>query len=262
MSEEPSLGDAPFPPGSAWSGEARALLERAIERHGGWPAWRAAGRISLRLEALGGLVPLAKGLGRTFPKPGRVDVWPREGRAIFGDYPAAGGQGVFSRGEVRLIDAHGGGVSADARHRTSFSGARRYRRWSPVDALYFFGYAVTHYHGLPFTLVDGRPLGMASASLGGRRLRGVRVALPPSLHTHCRTQTFFFGDDGLLLRHDYVADIIGSWARGAHLWEDFTEVGGLAVARRRRVLVRIGARTLPVIALRAELQVASASAPA
>ena len=34
-------------------------------------------------------------------------MWPREAVALFSDYPAAGGQGVFSARAVRLLDAHG-----------------------------------------------------------------------------------------------------------------------------------------------------------
>jgi hypothetical protein len=32
----------------------------------------------------------------------------------------------------------------------------KYRRWSPIDALYFFGYALWHYHVLPFALAEAQ----------------------------------------------------------------------------------------------------------
>ena len=90
--------------------------------------------------------------------------------------------------------------------------------------------------------------------IGGRALTGVEVELPASLHTHSRRQTFFFDDEGLLRRHDYVADIVGFWARGAHRWDDFVEVGGLPVARRRHVVARVGRVETPaaLIALHAD----------
>jgi hypothetical protein len=168
------------------------------------------------------------------------------------DFPAPGRRGVFSAGQVQLID----GVTlleARAQPRASFAGLGKLRRWSPLDALYFFGYALAHYHALPFSLVDGRPLRLRRARSAGRRLTGVEVALPSSLHTHSARQTFFFDDEGLLRRHDYVADIIGWWARGAHRWEDFVEVGGMPVARRRHVVLRLGAVEVPaVVALHAQ----------
>ena len=55
-------------------------------------------------------------------------------------------------------------------------------------------------------------------------------------------------------RHDYVADIVGWWARGAHRWDDLVEVGGLLLARRRHVVARLGRVEIPsVVALHAEL---------
>jgi hypothetical protein len=242
----------PFGPSSPWTGEARALLERAIDRHGGWPAWRGAGGVALRLEALGGLVPEHKGLGETFPTPTRLEVWPRRGIVVMHDFPVPGRRGVFSGGEVRLFD---GDTLLEARAdaRTSFGGARKRRRWAPLDALYFFGYALAHYHSLPFSLASARPLQVQRARSAGRALTGVAVELPAALHTHCRRQTFFFDDEGLLRRHDYVAEIVGWWARGAHRWDDYVDAGGVLVARRRHVVARLGHIETPIVALHATL---------
>jgi hypothetical protein len=241
----------------AWTGEAGALLERAIERHGGWAAWEALTAVTFAPRTMGGMVPSLKGLGRTFHFPPRIDVYPREVRAVFHDYPAAGQRGVFTAGAVQLLDAGGGVLAANADARASFRGLRKWRRWTPADALYFFGYALTHYQGLPFTLAEGRPLAIRRARADGRKLIGVEVELPPTLHTHCRRQTFYFDDEGLLRRHDYVADIIGWMARGAHLWRDFVTAHGVPIPRVRHVVLRLGRMTTPVVALHAELDVAA-----
>jgi hypothetical protein len=242
-----------FGPSSPWTGEARVLLERAIERHGGWSAWRRAGGISLTVKALSGRVPEHKGLGDTFPIPGRIEVWPRRGLVIMYDFPVAGRRGVFSGGQVQLLDGETL-LEAHADGRATFAGARRRRRWAPIDALYFFGYALAHYHSLPFSLTAARPLGLLRARSAGRALSGVAVELPASLPTHCRRQAFFFDDEGVLRRHDYVADVVGWWARGAHRWDDLVEVGGLLLARRRHVVLRLGRIEIPsVVALHAEL---------
>jgi hypothetical protein len=245
--------EQPFADGTAWTGEARRLLERAIERHGGWDAWRRFGGVSMVTAALAGLVPRLKGAGQTFRVPPRIDVWPRRGVVVLHDFPAPGRRGVFSSGQVQFFDDKTL-LDARAQPRASFAGLRKYRRWSPADALYFFGYALAHYHALPFSLAAARPLGLAVAHSAGRRLTGVRVELPASLHTHCRRQTFYFDDEGLLRRHDYVADIIGWWARGAHRWDDFVEVAGLPIARHRHVVARFGRIELPLVALHAELR--------
>jgi hypothetical protein len=264
VSDDPAAcreGPEPFPDGSPWRGQARALLARAIERHGGWAAWRRADGVTLALTRLDGLVPVRKGVGRTFPLPSCIDVWPRRALAILHDYPAPGRRGVFSAGQVQILDDGGTILQAHAQPRATFAGWRKYRRWSPLDALYFFGYALTHYHSLPFSLADARPLRLCRARSAGRALAGVEVELPSELHTHCRRQAFFFDDEGLLRRHDYVADIIGWWARGAHRWEDFVDVGGIPVARRRHVVARVGRLELPAVALHAEFKDVTAAAP-
>jgi hypothetical protein len=250
----------PFGAGSPWTGPARALLERAIERHGGWQTWRAAGGFTMRLASLTGLVPERKGVGSTFPRPGRIEVWPRRAVTVMHDYPVAGRRAVYAAGQVRILE---GATILEARAdpRASFAGARKLRRWSPLDALYFFGYAAAHYASLPFSLVDGRPLGLAHARSRGRRLAGVAVELPGALHTHSRRQTFFFDDDGLLRRHDYVADIVGPWARGAHLWDDFVDARGMPVPRHRHVVARLGRLELPAVALDARLEDVAALEP-
>jgi hypothetical protein len=260
-----SSSDAPEPfgPSSPWTGEARALLERAIERHGGWDGWLRLGALSMTLRSLSGLLPERKGLGDTFPAPGRLEVRPRRGLVVMHDFPAAGRRGVFSNGQVQILDGDTI-IEARADGRASFAGALKRRRWAPLDALYFFGYALAHYHALPFSLTAARPLRIRRARSAGRPLTGVSVELPAALHTHSRRQTFFFDDEGLLRRHDYVADIIGWWARGAHRWEDFVEVDGLPVARRRHVVLRLGQVEVPhVVALHAELDdVVAAREPA
>ena len=243
------------PPTGEWTGEARALLDRAVARHGGRAAWEAFSRVTLAPRALRGALPALKGIGRTFPVPPRIDVYPHEYRAVFHDYPAPGQQGVFTAGAVELIDGGGATLATNADARATFRGPRKWRRWAPADALYFFGYALTHYHGLPFTLAEGRPLALRRARADGRALTGVEVELPASLHTHNRRQTFYFDDEGLLRRHDYVAEIAGWWARGAHLWRDFVTADGLPIPRVRHVLARFGRITTPFVALHAELDV-------
>jgi hypothetical protein len=237
----------------SWSGPARAVLERAIERHGGWSTWQRLHSVTLVPRVFRGMLPALKGHGRTFHLPAQVVVRPRELEAELMDYPTAGSRGLFARGEVRLVDPHGAATAHATAHRETFRGLAKYRRWSPLDALYFFGYALTHYHALPFTLGEGQCLGYRRARLGNDVLEGVEVRLPPSLHTHCERQVFYFDSTGVLRRHDYVADIIGGWARGAHFWEDYEEAEGLLVAKRRHVVARLFGQPLPpFVALHAE----------
>jgi hypothetical protein len=237
-----------------WTDAARAVIQRACERHGGEKRWRQL-ELGLQVRALSGLIPTMKGVGKTFPTPGRILIRPASGTAVFRDYPAPGTHAHFDRGAIWLEDAGGRRHSGTASHRASFAGWRKWRRWQPLDALYFFGYAVTHYHALPFTLPEGRLVRHRSGQQGDV----LTIDLPASLHTHCRRQTFHFDAEGLIQRHDYVADIVGWWARGAHLWRDYTVVGGFPVARTRHVVPRLGRLTLPATALHAEVDVLTGS---
>jgi hypothetical protein len=237
----------------SWSGPAREVLERAIERHGGWNTWQRLHSVTLVTRLLRGMLPAVKGLGRTFPLPPRIVVRPREQETEYVDYPTAGSRGVFSRGEVRLIDPQGATTAHATAHRETFRGLARYRRWSPLDALYFFGYALAHYHSMPFTLGEGQCLGYRRARLGSEVLEGVVVRLPPSLHTHSERQVFYFDSTGVLRRHDYLAEVVGRWARAAHFWEDYEEAEGLLVAKRRHAVARLfGLPVPPLVAVHAE----------
>jgi hypothetical protein len=216
--------------------DAVALVERAIQRHGGRRRWERL-RLTLSLTTLTGLLPWMKGLGRTFPLPSRAHIEPSRARALFFDYPRAGETGLFEAGLVAL------GHSSPSEHRGTFRGLHKWQRWSALDALYFFGYALTHYHAVPFTLVDAE---LRDVDL---RRRALTVAFPSTVHTHCALQTFYFDEDGLIVRHDYVTDIVGAWARAAHLWCDYVTVDGFPIATHRRVFARMGRRPLPVVAL-------------
>jgi hypothetical protein len=160
-------------------------------------------------------------------------IEPALARAVVHDFPRAGATGVFASGLVALGDA------APAAHRQAFRGLRKWRRWSPLDALYFFGYALTHYHAVPFTLPT------AELRAWDPRRRALTVAFPPDVHTHSAVQRFQFDETGLILRHDYVADVAGAWARGAHFWRDFVTVEGFPIATHRRVLARLGRLPVP-----------------
>jgi hypothetical protein len=215
-----------------------AIVNQAMHRHGGRARWERL-HLTLTPQAVGGLLPAMKGMGRTFPLPARAEIEPRRARVQFFDFPRAGETALFEAGRVAL------GAAPLAEHRHTFSGLGKWRRWSPLDALYFFGYALSHYHALPFILPE------AELRAWDPRRRALTVAFAPAVHTHCAVQTIYFDADGLIVRHDYVAEIVGGWARAAHFWRDYVTVDGFAVATHRRVHARLGRTVLPLLALEA-----------
>jgi hypothetical protein len=240
------VSDAPLVHPS-WTADARSVLARACERHGGWACWRSLERVRLGITVLRGGIPWMKGVGRTFPAPHVVDVSPHARRTVFARYPDAAHDGVFEDGAVAIRARADAALAATST--TPRADASRHWRWTPLDALYFFGYALWHYHTLPFSLADAR-------LLDARRVGhhdALRVELPDDVPTHCRRQTFWFAPDGLLVRHDYHAEVVGVWATGAHLWRRHRDVDGIPIAMERHVVPLLAGRTLPVPALHAEL---------
>jgi hypothetical protein len=100
--------------------------------------------------------------------------------------------------------------------------------WDPLNLAYFNGYAMWTYHAVPFVLANPgyRAREIASITSEGKMLRRVAVRFPPEIHSHSAEQHFYFGDDGLLARHDYEVDV---WAntRAAHFVSDYIDVEGL-----------------------------------
>jgi hypothetical protein len=208
--------------------------------------------IRLFPERLSGLVPWLKGNGRTFPIPAAFEIHPHQRSARFLNYPDDEHVGIFENGAVRLERMDGAGaLTVSAHHRQSFHGWSKYRRWSALDALYFFGYALTHYHSLPFTLGEARLVHAAITGSRGQRESELTLELPADLPTHCRRQRFYFDQTGRLTRHDYHAEIVGFWARGAHFWNRQTRFAGFPIALERHVAARIGHIASPITALHA-----------
>jgi hypothetical protein len=237
---------------SSWTGPGSDILARACEHYGGIDAWNALRKITLLPGRLSGLLPWVKGVGKTFPLPAAFEISPRLGLTRFVGYPDPEHAGVFENGAVRIERmADGSVVAKSENHRHSFAGTARARRWRPLDALYFFGYALSHYHSLPFTLAQGRLIGVHTSGRGGSRSDVLDVELPAKLHTHSRRQQFHFNPQGLLVRHDYVADIVGFFARGAHYWNQQARFSGFPISLDRHVFVRAGTVPLPVDALHA-----------
>jgi hypothetical protein len=235
---------------TSWTPDAVRVLARACEHHGGAEAYRSLLAIRLIPRRLSGFLPWVKGSGKTFPQPSAFEVFPHDRRVRFVDYPDPEHTGIFENGAVRIERHAGAATLVESKdHRRSFEGFAKNRRWAPLDALYFFGYALSHYHSLPFSLFEGRLLRAWTVSRRGSLLDVLRVEMPENLATHCRQQTFYFEPCGRLIRHDYHAEIVGPFARAAHFWNRQTLFDGFPVALERRVLARIGSLPVPFTAL-------------
>jgi hypothetical protein len=73
----------------------------------------------------------------------------------------------------------------------------------------------------------------------GEEWRPLKAVIPDNIASHTREQISYFGQDGLLRRHEYVVDIMGG-ARGLNYAYDYREVNGIKVPTTRRVFASDG----------------------
>lgn len=237
---------------SSWTPRALAVVQNACAYYGGLDGYRSLRCVRLLPDRLSGLLPRLKGFGRTFAFSGAFEIEPHERRVRFRSFPDAAHVGVFENGSVRVERADDGAtVQFATEHRASFGGLKKLRSWAPLDALYFFGYALSHYHSLPFSLLQGRLVQEGPVRSRRETLNAIVVDLPSDLPTHCRRQRFYFNGDGRLVRHDYHAEVVGFFARGAHFWRRETVRNGFPVSLERHVIARLGSVAVPMTALHA-----------
>ncbi len=224
-----------------WPGEARAVVERAIERHGGWAAWEAFPGLRVESKAFGGIVGNLKGAGRTFTLPTVFVVNPKAQRTEFPAFPMPDRTTVYEGGGVAVRDDRAGRmVEEHPEYRRTFAGLfRKLRKWSNLDISYFIGYSMPNYHSYPFSLPALSFVGFKSYSGDGGKWGRVTLDYPQGFDCHSRRQTFHFDATGLLRRVDYKADIVGPGPTAAHHYENYGSVAGLMFPRRRRVLGKV-----------------------
>lgn len=242
-------------PYAGWPDEAVDLVERSIRVHGGWEEWKRLEVISVETARLRGLVPAIKGLGRTFGLPRRFELRPHRQVVIFERFPGEDTTGIYERGVVSLVDAKTTEtLIGSVNHRKTFVGRAKRRRWTPLDAIYFFGFALLHDHSIPFTLGEAGFVGMRRVRSRGEELDAIELDFPAERETHCRRQTVHFGRDCLVRRHDYVAEVVGSWAGVCQYWNDYEMVAGFKFPMKRRVVARLSGTPLPLTVLDAEFR--------
>lgn len=216
------------------------LLDEVLAAHGGVERWASASAIRAR-GRLGGLLP------KRFPgnklASFAVQVQVAEQRTVLHDFPQVGRRAVLERGDVRIETDDGECLDSRTDPRSAFSGLSGLRRnvhWDPLDTAYFAGYAFWNYLTAPFllsrddvTVTEGEPW-----QASGQRWRRLQATFPAALETHCRQQIFYVDPDGLIRRHDFVAEPVGRWAAAALFCDQHREFDGLLFSTRRRVRPR------------------------
>jgi hypothetical protein len=200
-----------------------------LEAYGGEERWGTAERVDA-IVSTRGLLFRAKHQPRFERMHVSVDVHRPLARLTPREWE--GETGVLNGGDVRIETVDGRSVAARRDARTAFRGFRRALWWDRLDLVYFGGYAFWNYLAFPALLLREDVIWK---QLSPALLEGT---FPPSLPTHCAVQQFHIADTGLLRRHDYTADVVGGWARAAHLILDHGAWAGLPYPSRRKVVPR------------------------
>ena len=222
------------------------LLQHAIAAHGGAEYWNSLEAVDAEVSADGFLFTAKR---RPALRHVRMRAWTREPRFALYDYPMGGQVAeIIGTNEVRISDRNGSVLHRRTDPRSAFRSFRHLFSWDDLDFIYFAGYATWNYLTAPFLLA--RPgfivteLGPGSGSLAS--LRRLQVTFPEGIPTHSKRQMFYFDEQFLLRRLDYIAEIVGGWAHAAHLCNAYQDFGGLKASTRRTVLpLPFGTRPLP-----------------
>lgn len=219
--------------------EKNDLLDTAIEAHGGIVRWNQARQVMVRVTA-GGLALKSRFQSRAFADV-EATVSTSTPKVLFDPYPRNGQRGIFEGGAVAIIDREGLLIEERKRPREGFKSLRRNVYWDTLDTLYFGGYALWNYLNLPFLL---RRPGVLVAEIDpwteeGRRLRRLHATFPADIPTHSEEQIFYLDSSGLIVRHDYTAEVFGRWAKAAHYSWDHRKIDGLVIPLRRKAYPRL-----------------------
>jgi hypothetical protein len=216
----------------------RDLLNAAIEAHGGLARWRSVGEIVVRARSGGLALPARFKPGEFKAYEARIST--ASPRTVITPFPKPGRRGVFEGDSIRIESESSAVLAECVNARAAFRDLRHRIWWNHLDALYFAGYALWNYLNAPFLL--SRP-GFEVREIepwegDGERWRRLHVTFPLGIPTHSREQVFYFDAAGRLRRHDYTAEVFGSWAKAAHYSWGHTEFSGLLFPVHRRVYPR------------------------
>src|SRR5215472_14264980 len=187
------------------------LLARIIDAHGGIDRWNQYERVEATIVAGGGFFRL-----KGFPQdltPRRMTVWLGEKRASVSPFGAPDYRTMFTPERIAIEKLDGTTIAERQVPKDSFSGHQMHTPWDALHRAYFDGEALWTYLTTPFLLtMNGvRVEETEPWREGTETWRVLRAYFPGSIETHCGIQDFFFGEDLMLRRHDYNANVAGGF---------------------------------------------------
>ncbi|MET8770801.1 hypothetical protein [Streptomyces sp. NPDC004658] len=213
------------------------LLAEAIQAHGGLDRWNHFDTLRATIVS-GGELYVLKGMPQD-PAPREQVISLHRQSASVQPFGAPDQKTRFTPEHVAIEKLDGTVVAERSNPRASFAGHELTTAWDPLQRAYFNGYALWTYLTVPFSLTTPgtRIESIAPWQEGAETWRGLRATFPTGFASHSQVQEFYFGDDGLLRRHDYHLDVAGGDPATQYVY-DIVDVAGIRVATRRHAFMR------------------------
>ncbi len=210
--------------------ELSKTAQLAIKAYGGVDLWTRSVRIKAKVSVKGlaltlkGRKPLVNvSVDLSIDKP-QCEIQPIGKQNL---------KALFDTDRVSLTDHKGVLLKERNDCRSYFPFGRRLFKWDDIDMAYFASYAFWNYFTLPRLLMDAR-IYWKELELGV-----LEAVFPDDIPTHNKIQRFYFDKEtGLLLRHDYVVEVIAKAATPANVVLKHKIMSGIPVACKRLVTPR------------------------
>jgi hypothetical protein len=210
------------------------LLGLVLRAHGGADRWQRVRRLRAEVSVGGSSWPSDGVLANTVAT---VDT--RAQRVSWEPFGKPEQSGRYTPDRVEILAADGTVVAERDNPRSAFAGFTHESPWDQLHKAYFSGYAFWNYVNAPFLLArEGVKVTETEPwQQDGETWRRLAVRFPGGITTHNVEQTFYFGEDFLLRRHDYAGDVLGGFTT-AHYTTDHRTFDGFVFPTRRWVVPR------------------------
>ncbi|HEY9773119.1 MAG TPA: hypothetical protein V6C81_04855 [Planktothrix sp.] len=215
------------------------LLQRSIDAHGGLDRWREYRQVTANFLTGGGLLALKGSQALASPVPLTSTVTIDPPTTVIYAFGNKDWRLSYRPDRVAIETSSGEIVEERSNPRDAFKSHTLNTPWNRLDRGYFSGYARWTYLTTPWllTMPGFEVEEIAPWKEGTEKWRGLRARFPANCPSHSQKQEFYFGDDFLLRRHDYVLEIGGNVPVTQYVSE-IVEADGFRFPTKRRAYMR------------------------
>jgi hypothetical protein len=212
------------------------LLEFAVAAHGGLGRWNELKSVKVHASITGAIWYVKSKPDVLKDVVFEVEIHQER---VTMDFPGQNKRSIFEPARIVIETADGKPLQSRDNPRSSFAGQTPETPWDDVHVAYFSGEALWTYLTVPFvyTYPEVVTEELTPWQENGEQWRRLKVTYPENIVSHNREAISYFGEDGLLRRHDYTVDILGGGS-GANYASNYRNIDGIVVPTTRRIYGR------------------------